>query len=298
LRDTLPELKGEKKFTDGSVTYLPEEGSAIFIGDTHGQSSSIRAVIEQSHFAERLAKGENVQLVLLGDYVDRGFRQLENLEQVLDLKTKFPDNVVILRGNHETQTTTDDDFQKELEHKYGKTKGKETFDYYQKFFNKLGLAAVTSNGVVAVHGCVGDFKSLKDMNDPKNLMDIIWSDPKNSNGYDPDRRGPGGGHHVGEDIRKAFLERIGAKIIVRGHEAEYAYISETNNVFSSQNVSKDGKVLTVFTSRGSVKYPSNKPICYAEIDLKEDLDKIKKEMINIIDYDKIKTKENSIRGNV
>ncbi|PIU03608.1 hypothetical protein COT44_02325 [Candidatus Shapirobacteria bacterium CG08_land_8_20_14_0_20_39_18] len=60
-----------------------------------------------------------------GDYADRGTNDVRNLEMVLDLKVRYPQNVVLMRGNHEE---------------------------YVSLFNKLPVVLVTGNGLVAVHG--------------------------------------------------------------------------------------------------------------------------------------------------
>ncbi|MER3570340.1 MAG: hypothetical protein C4348_01930, partial [Patescibacteria group bacterium] len=95
------EIKDEY-FVDGHIAYLPKRGEAIFVGDLHGDAEAVESILEQTGFIERMERGEkDVYLVFLGDYGDRGYKQIEAIAMVIDLKLRYPNNVILLRGNHE-----------------------------------------------------------------------------------------------------------------------------------------------------------------------------------------------------
>jgi serine/threonine protein phosphatase 1 len=69
----------------------------IGIGDTHGCFDLLKAlIVDQIHF-----NPQNDLLVVLGDMIDRGKDSMKVCLFLMELKEKCPDNVVLLRGNHE-----------------------------------------------------------------------------------------------------------------------------------------------------------------------------------------------------
>ena len=71
------------------------------IGDIHGSLGLLEQLLEQID-ADVEARGETaVDLVLLGDYVDRGEGSAQVLQRLEQLSTLFPEQVTCLKGNHE-----------------------------------------------------------------------------------------------------------------------------------------------------------------------------------------------------
>lgn len=72
----------------------------IAIGDVHGQIDLLRDLIEnQIKF-----NAENDVLIFLGDYIDRGKSskdEFETMQYIQRLESDNPENIIVLKGNHE-----------------------------------------------------------------------------------------------------------------------------------------------------------------------------------------------------
>ena len=78
-------------------------GKVTVIGDVHGQFYDLYGIINKVHKPEKL----NEHLVFLGDYVDRGAYGPEIVLLLLTLKLRYPKNIHLLRGNHESREMTE-----------------------------------------------------------------------------------------------------------------------------------------------------------------------------------------------
>jgi predicted phosphodiesterase len=72
----------------------------IVFGDIHGRTNWLPVV--ESNI------GQPVTFIFLGDYVSThedisAEKQMSNLEQILSFKEKYPDKIILLRGNHDLQ---------------------------------------------------------------------------------------------------------------------------------------------------------------------------------------------------
>ena len=81
---------------------VPPGAKVLLHGDLHGDVHSLVASIEpymKTNDGFKLV--EDVYLVFLGDYVDKGLYGLECIYVLLRLKIDNPDSVFLVRGNHE-----------------------------------------------------------------------------------------------------------------------------------------------------------------------------------------------------
>ena len=92
--------KGNLTITKHLVEIKPL-GEALVIGDLHGDIDSLVLILQASHFLEKMQDNHDATLIFLGDYGDRGTKSAEIYYLILRLKLAFPDQVVLLRGNHE-----------------------------------------------------------------------------------------------------------------------------------------------------------------------------------------------------
>ena len=79
------------------------EGKVTIIGDLHGQFYDLYGMLKKLYSADK----ENEKLLFLGDYVDRGAYGPEIILMLFALKLKFPDRIIMLRGNHESREMTE-----------------------------------------------------------------------------------------------------------------------------------------------------------------------------------------------
>ncbi|WP_028782464.1 metallophosphoesterase family protein [Thalassobacillus devorans] len=66
----------------------------LIVSDIHGEAEKLESVLEKASF-----DSENDQLILLGDYIDRGPRSKAVIDKVKELVEK--DGAVAIKGNHD-----------------------------------------------------------------------------------------------------------------------------------------------------------------------------------------------------
>jgi serine/threonine-protein phosphatase PP1 catalytic subunit len=266
----------------GSLVKLRIPQRLIVIGDIHGDYSALSTILSKINY-ERYLSDEHNKLIFLGDYIDRGRRSPEVLYAVCFLKSRFPQSVILMRGNHEAPDEfpfPSHDFPYRVIDLFGQDQSMDL--YYQKilpFFHALLLSVVIEKCFIIVHGGVpaqppqDSLEAIETLSKAqanymtrRTMEEILWNDPRDSitdNGdFERSRRGIG--KHFGQAVSYTWLRRLGAKVILRGHEPCEGY-----------KIDHQGLVFTIFTCKES--YPMSKAayldIIYDEmIDLKNGYD--------------------------
>ena len=78
------------------------EGKVVIVGDIHGQFFDLVAMLRKLSQPGH----KNTKILFMGDYVDRGEYGPEVIIYLLALKLRFPVDVFLLRGNHESRDMT------------------------------------------------------------------------------------------------------------------------------------------------------------------------------------------------
>ncbi|MBR2578638.1 MAG: metallophosphoesterase [Clostridia bacterium] len=253
---TIPVLRKENSLLDINSN----SGKVIIVGDVHANLGSV--LYSCKRFLDEYENDPRTSILFLGDYVDRGSdapgraRSVEVVTLLFQLKQKLPNNVFLLRGNHEDASVNDHGNELPcLKDECNKV----IFDRINSVFDNLSLAAVIDGHVFCVHGGIGPdltldkirqmqkpikFNAVQIMNDGKQYTDditcMLWSDPYDetkkghswqmSDGYwvtylDLDASGfanntlRGGGKLYGQQAVADFYgNNPGLDCIVRGHE--------------------------------------------------------------------------------
>ncbi|MEM4736210.1 MAG: metallophosphoesterase [Candidatus Thorarchaeota archaeon] len=192
----------------------------IVVGDLHGELE-IALEVKRTFFE----KGR-VGIVFLGDYGDRGPRQLETVNLVLSMALMAPDRVVLLRGNHESRSVAMYyGFYDAVLEKHPAS----VFESYVKTFRHLPIAAVAEDMTMLCHGGVPDgvhsLDQLRELDrktdepsDPV-LKQLLWNDPVEADlRFIDNPRGPGI-RRFGRLAFDEFCRDTGVKRMVRAHEA-------------------------------------------------------------------------------
>ena len=225
----------EQPWRDNELVYLPADGEAIVVGDIHSRFGCLEAVLRGTNFVERVANGEKVCLVCTGDYIDRPPEDAEGnslhietfkvLETLLELKATYPNNVVLLQGNHEQGGVWPHEFPNGADEVYGEN-GPSAYEKYMGFFREMPLAAKTPNGVFIAHG--GIASGVDDVDDIANppasvRKELLWNDPGRGDRDGMYQWGNRGGEDIavfGENAFDEFMGKIGSNIMIRAHQQE------------------------------------------------------------------------------
>jgi len=213
------------------------------VADIHGQFVDLMRVFELGGWPPKS------NYLFLGDMVDRGPQQIETVALLFCFKIKFPGNMFILRGNHESGS---------LHRRYGfqgECKSRYSLKLWRAFvecFNHLPAAALVDEKIFCCHGGLSpdlmkgegldkirQLPRPTDVPDEGLLCDLMWADP------DPDVKmfqesDRGVSYLFGAAVIEKFLDKYDLDLIARGHQVEtdgYSFFADRQLVtlFSAPN---------------------------------------------------------------
>ncbi|UCF13756.1 MAG: metallophosphoesterase [Thermoplasmatales archaeon] len=215
IEDCLEEIK---PILEKEESLIELNGNVVFIGDTHGDFNTTKAIVERFFNVNHL--------VFLGDYIDREpmkWGSIYNITYLLLLKCSYPEKIVLLKGNHECNYAIPCfpyEFEVEIIQRYGSS---DLHGKYVGVFSSMPLMVLTNN-VFAAHGGILKEANLKQLrttgkNDLGAIESLVWSDPVVSLTY------RGAGNSFNEEDLVKFLDGINARVFIRGHDYDNLGIS-------------------------------------------------------------------------
>ena len=245
----------------GRLVELEPVGETLVIGDLHGDLESLIDILKESNFIQKMSQNKQAFLIFLGDYGDRGAYSTEVYYTVLKLKLLFPQQVVLMRGNHEGPEdlmASPHDLPYQFQIRFGEN-WNAAYTKVRELFKHLYNAVLVKERCLMIHGGFpSQAKTLEDLayahiKHPEQsfLEEMLWSDP-NEMVEEVCASPRGAGKLFGEKVTKEALERFAVKILIRGHEpCEEGY-----------KINHKGKVLTLFSRKG----PPYFNVCGAYLD--------------------------------
>ncbi|XP_073395969.1 serine/threonine-protein phosphatase BSL3 [Physcomitrium patens] len=201
-------------------------------GDLHGQFGDLMRLFDEYGSPSTAGDITYIDYLFLGDYVDRGQHSLETISLLLALKIEYPNNVHLIRGNHEAADINAlFGFRIECIERMGERDGIWAWQRINQLFNWLPLAALVEKKIICMHGGIGRsinyVQQIESLQRPITmeagsvvLMDLLWSDPTENDsveGLRPNARGPGL-VTFGPDRVMEFCKNNDLQLIVRAHE--------------------------------------------------------------------------------
>ncbi|GMT10357.1 hypothetical protein PFISCL1PPCAC_1654, partial [Pristionchus fissidentatus] len=232
-------IASAKKQFESSPACVTLQAPVRICGDTHGQFGDALRLFQTGGFPPIS------NYLFLGDYVDRGRQNLETVLLLMCYKIMYPNNVFLLRGNHEcARINKVYGFYLECTQRYTAR----VWEAFQDTFTMMPLSAIVSDRIVCMHGGLSPkLKTLQDLlNAQRSLrdfvegsleLDLLWADPvEGIQGFEPNPRGASCG--FGKDVVQEFCEKNDIDLIIRAHQV----VQDGYEFFA------DRKLVTIFSA--------------------------------------------------
>lgn len=250
----------------GRVVDLRDCTEVLVAGDLHGHVGHFQAVLNTADLAAHPTRHLVLQELVHGKfrYPKGGDKSHQLVDLFAALKGQFPKQVHYLPGNHEMAQWTDrpvlkaDEnlnvlFQQGVTECYGPEFGPQVYAAYLELFQALPVAVRAPNRVLVCHSLPSG-RAMPAFDPARLALDR----------YEPADVQPGGAVHSvlwGRDTAPenaaAFLEKMGAELLVSGHIA-------SDDGFSVPN---DRQLILdcAESPAGYVLFPADRPLAHAEL---------------------------------
>jgi len=191
----------------------------IVCGDIHGQFSDLLRIFNHHGFPPA------VNYLFLGDYVDRGPQSIEVMALLLAYKVKYPDNFILLRGNHETQPINFHyGFANECQRRYSNA----LYRAFQLPMSWMPICGLIGGRILCMHGGLSPLleridqlrsieRPTENPPNPSMTLDLLWADPDVWNrGWNVNPRGAS--FTFGPDIIAKVCSQLDVDLICRAHQ--------------------------------------------------------------------------------
>lgn len=221
-------IKAANKYFRAEPNMLYLHDPVTIVGDIHGQFHDLKEIFRLGENPGTITK-----YLFLGDYVDRGNYSLEVIFVLYALKIAHPNEVFLLRGNHECKLmTVTHNFRTDCLKKYDQG----LYEMFIDSFNYLPIACIINGKYLAVHGGLSpQVKSILEINkvnrfgEPPSegvLCDLLWADPTFDEGglmksKFEQNESRGCSFFFGYEATVDFLKQNELLTIIRAHEVQY-----------------------------------------------------------------------------
>jgi hypothetical protein len=197
----------------------------------------------------------DVRLVLLGDYIDRGYYSIEGvLRTIMYLYSTMPSRVIALRGNHEFFLNRDGIVMSavrpaEAIRQWLRRDTMDQFSAYRRLFIKLPTMLMFGKTLFVHGGIPRDatidelYEGLSSLNHHRMRFEMMWSDPSTVPYVPPAVQADSVRFAFGQLQFDQFMARIGADTLIRGHQ-------QVDEGFREMRIG-DKDLVTLFSSGGA-----------------------------------------------